>query len=335
MSVAPSSLGTQAIGEASRVVDGIYQLKLPVPFPLKFVASYLLEAPDGWTVVDPGFDYLPARRAWESEAAALGLDLARDVTRIIVTHLHPDHVGLARWMQNRSGAPVWMLKGEIRNARRVWGSGGTTEFVRFLIRNGMDEETARRTASSSSLSVELPEQLVPLHDGEKIELGGNRWRVIHTPGHSDFHFVMHEKERGVLLAGDQLLLRITPNIELWTHTAPRPLERFLASIGGLRDLEADLVLPGHGPLFHDLAGRVDELSSHHRERLAEMHAALEQGPDGEPATAYQVSQRVFEGELSDHQRRFALAETLAHLEHLVDGGRAERLDGGVVGYTAR
>jgi glyoxylase-like metal-dependent hydrolase (beta-lactamase superfamily II) len=335
LSVAPSSLGTQAIGEASRVVDGIYQLKLPVPFPLKFVASYLLEAPDGWTVVDPGFDYLPARLAWESGAAALGLDLARDVTRIIVTHLHPDHVGLARWMQGRSGAPVWMLEGEIRNARRVWGSGDTTEFVRFLIRNGMDEETARRTASSSSLSVELPEQLVPLHDGEEIELGGDGWRVIHTPGHSDFHFVMHEKERGILLAGDQLLLRITPNIELWTHTAPRPLERFLASIGGLRDLEADLVLPGHGPLFHDLAGRVDELSSHHQERLAKMHAALEQGPDGEPATAYQVSQRVFAGELSDHQRRFALAETLAHLEYLVDGGRAERLDGGVVGYAAR
>ena len=117
--VRPSSLAAQPIGEASPVLDGVHQLKLPVPFPLKFIASYLIEGDDGWTVIDPGFDYPPAREVWERECKRMGLDIDRDVTRIIVTHLHPDHIGLARWREERSGAPVWMLEDEISNARHV------------------------------------------------------------------------------------------------------------------------------------------------------------------------------------------------------------------------
>ena len=116
--VRPSHLAAQPIGEASRVSEDVYQLKLPVPFPLKFIASYLLPGEDGWTIIDPGFDYPPAREAWETEAGSVGLDF-ENVARIIVTHLHPDHVGLARWLQERSGAPVFMLEGEIENVRHV------------------------------------------------------------------------------------------------------------------------------------------------------------------------------------------------------------------------
>jgi glyoxylase-like metal-dependent hydrolase (beta-lactamase superfamily II) len=153
-------------------------------------------------------------------------------------------------------------------------------------------------------------------------------RVIHTPGHSDFHFVLHDERRRLLFAGDHLLLKITPNIGLWTYTAPRPLERYLGSIKDLRGLDADLVFPGHGPLFHDLDGRIDELVLHHEERLSVMRGALAD----RPATAFEVARRVFPDELSDHQLRFALAETVAHLEHLAGDGRAERLDGDVVRY---
>lgn len=332
MSVAPSTLGTQAIGETSRVSDGVYQVKLPVPFPLKFVASYLVEGRDGWTVIDPGFDYPPAREAWEAGAAEAGLDLDGDVTRIIVTHLHPDHIGLARWLEERSGAPVWMLEKEIEDARRVWNPDrGTDDFVRYLIRNGMDARTAEPTAGSTRLGVRLPERLHPLRAGDEIGLGHGEVRVLHTPGHSDFHFVLHDEQRRLLYAGDHLLLHITPNIGLWTYTAPRPLERYLDSLGGLRGLNVDTVFPGHGPLFHDLDGRIDELLLHHEERLDTMHAAF----DGKPATPYEISRRVFPEDLTEHQLRFALAETLAHLEHLEGDGRAERLeDGSVVSYRA-
>ena len=331
MSVAPSTLGTQPIGETSSVSDGVYQVKLPVPFPLKFVASYLVEDRDGWTVIDPGFDYPPARGTWEACAAEVGLDLERDLRRIIVTHLHPDHIGLARWLEGRSGAPVWMLEGEIEDARRVWDPDkGTEDFVHYLIRNGMDAQTAEPTAGSTKLVVRLPERLIPLRPGDSIELGGGEARVVHTPGHSDFHFVLHDERRRLLFAGDHLLLKITPNIGLWTYTAPRPLRRYLDSLQGLRGFGVDLVFPGHGPLFHDLDGRIDELLAHHEERLSVMLAAL----DGQSATPFEVARRVFPEDLTDHQLRFALAETLAHLEHLEGDGYVEQMADGVVSYRA-
>jgi glyoxylase-like metal-dependent hydrolase (beta-lactamase superfamily II) len=310
------------------VVEGVHQLKLPVPFPLKFIASYLIEGRDGWAVIDPGFDYPPAREVWESKAARMGLDLDRDVTRIIVTHLHPDHIGLARWLEGRSRAPVFMLEDEIANARHVWDPArGSEDFVKYMMRHGMDPETAGATAGTTRLGIRLPENLVPLQPEDRIELGGSEARVIHTPGHSDFHFILHDESRRLLFVGDHLLLEITPNIGLWTYTAPRPLQRYLDSIEGL---DVDLIFPGHGPLFHDLDGRIDELVRHHKERLSAMHGALA----GEPATAFEVARRVFPDELSDHQLRFAVAETLAHLEHLVDDGRAEHLGGDVVRYRA-
>ena len=331
LGVPPSSLGMQPTGEISRVSDGIYQLKLPVPFPLKFISSYLIEERNGWTVIDPGFDYPPARKTWEEGAAKVGLDLDRDVVRIIVTHLHPDHLGLARWLEGQSGAPVWMLEGEIENARHVWDPAkGTEEFVRYLMRNGMDAETAGATARTTRLGVRVPERLIPLSPGEIIELADSESRIVHTPGHSDFHFVLHDEGRRLLFAGDHLLLHITPNIGLWTYTAPRPLERYLDSLKGLRGLGVDLVFPGHGPLFHDLDGRVDELLLHHEERLFVTHSAF----DGEPATPFQIARRVFPEDLTDHQLRFALAETLAHLEHLAGDGCIERFEGDVVSYRA-
>jgi glyoxylase-like metal-dependent hydrolase (beta-lactamase superfamily II) len=331
VSVAPSALGSQPVGAAERVFEDVVQLKLPVPFPLGFVSSYLAPGDRGWTVVDPGFDYPEAREVWELRAPEVGLDLDGGVEKIVVTHLHPDHIGLARWLHERSGAPVFMLEKEIENARVLWNPNrDNEEFFRFLLRHGMDEENARPTAGTNDLGVRIPDEIHALHPGDDLSVGEGRFRVVHTPGHSDHHFMLHDEERGVLVAGDHLLLKITPNVGAWPYTEPRPLERYMHSLEGLRDLEAGTVLPGHGPVFHDVAGRVDELLSHHEERLDEMHASFR----GEPATAFGVSRRVFPEDLSPHQLRFALAETLAHLELLSDAGRAERLEDEVVRFRA-
>jgi glyoxylase-like metal-dependent hydrolase (beta-lactamase superfamily II) len=328
--VAASRLGSQPVGAAAEVAEGVYQLKLPVPFPLEFISVYLVRGDTGWTAIDAGFDYPAAREAWERGGREIGLDLDAELDRIIITHLHPDHVGAAHWLHERSGAPVYMLEGEIENARHLWEGERTVEdFVRYLTRHGMQVDLAEPTAGSNRFGIRLPE-LNPLRPGERLDLGGLRAEVIHVPGHSDYQFMLHDPERELLLAADHVLLEITPNIGLWTYTEPQPLDRYLKSLEGLRGLRPETVLPAHGPVFHDLDGRIDELLAHHEERLEVTHEAF----DGEPETSYAIARRVFREGLTDHQLRFALAETLAHLEHLVLQGRAERIEGAVVTYRA-
>jgi glyoxylase-like metal-dependent hydrolase (beta-lactamase superfamily II) len=170
--------------------------------------------------------------------------------------------------------------------------------------------------------------MLPLQEGEKIELGAGAARVLHAPGHADHQVMLHDEGRKVLFAADHVMLEITPNIGLWPDTKGRPLARYLESLSSLRGLDADLVLPGHGPLFHDFDGRVDELLLHHEERLDLMHRTL----GDEPRTPFAVSREVFRYSLSLYERCFALAETLAHLEYLVSEGRAERVEDGHVAF---
>lgn len=329
--VEPSDLAVQPVGEAARVAEGVYQLKLPVPLPLVFVSVYLIEGDDGWTIVDAGYEYPETYEVWERGAQSIGLDLARDVARIVVTHFHPDHIGAARWLQERTGAPVYLLDEEIPNARRVWEEGREPGlFTGNMVRNGMPREMAEEAASGNRSGLRLPDEFQPLRAGEKLDLGGGTARVIHAPGHAEHQLMLHDEGRGILYAADHILLKITPNVGLWPESRPRPLARYLDSISGQRGLDASLVLPGHGPVFHDLAGRIDELLAHHDERLDAMLDTLTNGP----RTPYEVSRIVFRGGLTGYQKIFALAETLAHLEYLEGQGRAARSENGVVRYEA-
>ena len=330
MSVAPSTLGAQPVGEAAEVAEGVWQIKLPVPFPLEFVSVYLVRGADGWTLVDAGYDYPPAREAWEAGALAAGCDLTRDVERIVVTHFHPDHIGAARWLQELSAATVFLLEAEIPFARGLWGSPDPSPFVDLLVRHGMPLEMAKKGAAGMRSGLELPEEMSPLFAGEKVPLGDGAVRILHAPGHADNQLMLHDEGRGILYAADHLMLGITPNIGIWPETESHPLARYLDSLDGMRGLEVDLVLPGHGPVFHDLEGRIAEISGHHAERLEAMRATLEAGP----RTPYEVSGIVFRVTLSVYQRAFALAETLAHLDHLVLEGRAGSRDDEMVTYEA-
>jgi glyoxylase-like metal-dependent hydrolase (beta-lactamase superfamily II) len=321
--VQPSRLGTQPIGEVALVADGIYQLKIPVPIPLGFVSAYLIEDHDGWTLLDTGFDYPDGRAAWEAGAASIGLDLGGDVRRILVSHFHPDHLGAARWLQELSGAPVYMLGEEIEHSRLVWESDDAgTSLVDGLISNGMPRDLAEEAGKQMRTRLKLPQKLVPLCAGEEISLCGSAARVVRAPGHADYQYMLHLEQRGILFAADHVLLRITPNIGLWPESLPHPLVRYLKSLSSMRDMPVSIVLPGHGPLFHDLQGRIDELLLHHEERLEVMRAEITDGP----RTPFEVSGSVFRETLTLYERCFALAETLAHLDHLVLEGRAQRVE---------
>ena len=328
--VRAAGLATQGVGEAAEVVEGVWQIKLPVPFPLGFVSVYLVEGDDGWTLIDAGYDYLPAREAWREGSRAAGYDLSRDVARIVVTHFHPDHVGAARWLQEVSAAPVFMMEREIPFARRLWGSPDAKPFVALLVRHGMPREMAETAAGAMRSGLPLPEEILPLRAGEKVPMGDGSARVIHAPGHADHQLMLHDEGRRILYAADHVMVGITPNVGLWPETEPYPLARYLEALASMRGLDADLVLPGHGPVFRDLGGRVSELAAHHAERLDAMRAEIKTVPK----SAYEVSRRLFRGTLTLQQRTFALAETLAHLDHLVLEGRAQAQEGETVTYEA-
>jgi glyoxylase-like metal-dependent hydrolase (beta-lactamase superfamily II) len=186
----------------------------------------------------------------------------------------------------------------------------------------MPRELAEEAGTEMRAQLKLPEKLLPLRAGEEIALGRGTARVVHAQGHADYQYMLHDECRGILFAADHVLLRITPNIGLWPESLPHPLARYLKSLSGMRGMNVNLVLPGHGPVFHDLEGRIDELLHHHEQRLEVMQAEIKD----RPRTPFEVSGAVFRETLTLYERCFALAETLAHLDHLALEGRAERIE---------
>jgi glyoxylase-like metal-dependent hydrolase (beta-lactamase superfamily II) len=318
------------------VAPDIIQVQIPLPFALKIVNCYLVRGPAGWALVDTGINWLPALEAWERALDAHGLR-ASDIRAIYVTHYHPDHIGLAGWWQQRSGAPVLMTPIEQTAAQEAWGGAplsGPSMFDIFR-QHGMPaqaiEAVAVNVARTRAMLDPLPTvtalDLVP---AQPLALCGRPFQPLILEGHADAQLALYEAATGTLLVADHVLVKISPNISYGPRPTPHPLARYLASFAQLEALEVATVLPGHGPVFHDLGGRIAQLRAHHAERLDTMAALVSQA-----TTAYDVCCRVFPmPSLTPHQHQFALGETIAHLEQLVLTGRAERLAGEVVRYRA-
>ena len=311
-----------------QVAEGIFQVQLPLPFPLRIVNSYVLRDGDGWTIIDTGINYLAGRAAWQ--AALVKLEIApKTIQRIILTHAHPDHYGMAGWLAEQSSAPVQLAPLEQEFVITAWHAGAANEqvVVDFFQAHGMPTELAEQVrhsmAETRAMTLPWPTTSV-IEPGVSIQIGARNFQVIATPGHSDQHLAFYCAEERLLLCGDAVLIKITPNISLWPHGRPNPPADFLQSLDLLATLHVDLALPGHGPLIRAFGERLAELRAHHHERLEIMEQATAGG-----ATAFSICTAVFPTTaLSPHQMRFAMAETLAHLEYLVGVGRLER-DGGM------
>lgn len=318
-------------GEPVEVEPGILWLRLPLPFALDHVNLWLLEDGDGrWTAVDCGYADERSRALWEGVVVgALG---GKWPHRVLATHFHPDHLGLAGWLVERaSGAPLLMSRTEWLTGRML--ALDTSEaFLEagdaYWRQAGMPEDAVRRARERGNAYrrgvVVPPARVERVAAGDELELAGSRWRVIVGEGHAPEQVTLYSAERGVLIAADQILPRISPVVGVWASTPEQdPLGEFLRSLGRYRDLPADTrVLPSHDAPFRGLHGRLDALAGHHARRLDVVRGACSGGGQ---ATAAEVMRVLFPRALDPHQAGFALAETLAHLEHLRAAGELERV----------
>ncbi len=325
-------------GESVEIAPGVRWLRMRLPFQLDHINLWLIDCGDSWCAVDTGFADDATRAAWDTVLNRLD----KPLNRLIVTHFHPDHLGLATWLQARTGATLAMTLGEFLTAHAVWnevGGHGARFMCEQFRQNGLDGERLekfRTRGSGYRLSMpELPQHYERLRDGNEIRLGAHTWRVIDGYGHSPEHAALQCRELGLLISGDMLLPRISTNISVLAATPDDDgLGRFLASLARYaRELPAEtLVLPAHGLPFVGLQQRIAELQAHHDERLELLVAACDK-----PQSAAELMSVLFPRPLDTHQTMFALGETLAHLNHLQQVGRLrkDRSPDGIVSFTRK
>lgn len=317
---------TPEFGETLEVAPGIHWLRMPLPFALNHVNLWLVAEADGWTVIDTGYNDDASRAAWD--AVLDGLMAGGAVRRLVITHFHPDHIGLAGRFAERFGVEMWITYGEYAAAHLAWDHAASSDqdlWTEFIVANGIARETAEGMREGRArfrrTVMPVPVPMRRLWDGEVIALGGRNFRVITGAGHSPEHAAFFCPEINLLISGDQVLPRITTNVGVW-YTEPygNPLLQYLDSLEKFRSVREDaLVLPSHNRPFTGLHDRLDGLIAHHDERLA-----LVAGACDEPKLAAELLPVMFKRTLDRGSIGLALGEALAHLNYLVHDGRLVR-----------
>jgi glyoxylase-like metal-dependent hydrolase (beta-lactamase superfamily II) len=318
-----------------QLASDLWRVKVPLPFRLREVNLYLLRGKDDYTLIDAGIDTADARAAFDAALGELGVR-ETDIGRVYVTHMHPDHVGMSG-RRARAGSRVFLMADEERRARFVWGTEPLSDWIAYTREHGAGGEIAEGIVAAVNTlrrAVSLPERFEHVRDGDTVEAGARRLRVVWTPGHSDYHYVLVDDDARVIFCGDQLLPAITPNIGLYPECRPNPLEDFLWSLGRFEREAAYTVLPGHGENYATLPQRIGQFRVHHDERLAGVRSQVASGDGRSGVTAYDIVRHFWGDTLSTHEVRFALVEVVAHLEYLRLRGEIAREDaGGVRRYT--
>lgn len=329
MSTTPSSLCVVPLfaeppppGHAVEVAPGVLWFSTPLPFRLRAVNHWLIRDDDGWTLIDCGFP-LPEVQE-QIETTWLRVLGGLPITRLIVTHHHPDHVGNCRWICERWGILPSMTAAAYAHAEKIFGEQWPEEGARrlaFWVRHGLSstaaEEINKGWNEHRAFSSSLPETYRRLNDGEVIRIGGDEWQVILAHGHAPEQALLHMPQRNLLIAADQVLPKISPNISVVDEDST-PLALFLESNRRIAETCGDvIVLPGHETPFSGLHARLKGLEMHHQRRLATIEAALKL----KPQSAADLVPLLF-GKVPAFEMGLAIGEAIAHLHHLVAQKRA-------------
>ncbi len=332
-------------GQTLEVATGVRWIRMSLPFALNHINLWLLrdelDGRQGWTVVDCCIDRAESRAQWE-QVFTTSLE-GLPILRVVVTHMHPDHIGLAHWLCERWDARLWISATDYNVARL--GALGPSGFggeaaADYFASHGLNdpasvEQIKARTSYFSSLVPSVPAQYRRMADGDVLTIGGREWRCISGYGHAPEHIALACDALRVLIGGDMMLPRISTNVSVYeVEPEANPLKLFLDSIDRFRDLSDDtLTLPSHGKPFTGLHIRIDQLHDHHRDRLAEVMQAC-----GERAhNAAEILPIMFPRPLDLHQKTFAMGEAVAHLHALWFEGKLVRELGadGVYRFTVR
>lgn len=319
------------------VADGLRWVRMGLPFALNHINLWLLrdavDGTEGWTVVDCGVDRAESRAQWEwiFEHALDGLP----IVRVIVTHMHPDHIGLADWLCQRWTTPqhtcrLWMSATDHLAARTLSQQApmdGRHGMADFFASHGMtDPEQLNairgRANYYPNLVPSVPRQYRRLQGGDRVRIGGRDWRCVAGYGHAPEHIALYDSERHLLISGDMVLPRISTNVSVFeSEPEGDPLRLFLTSLDAYTDLsEGTVVLPSHGQPFVGLHERLKQLHDHHRDRLAELLQACQ----AQAMSAADAVPVLFQRKLDVHQTTFAMGEAIAHLNALWHRGSLQR-----------
>lgn len=321
-------------GVAIVVAPGIKWIKMPLPFALNHINLWLLadEFNDkkGWAIVDCGIAKDPVKALWEQifNTSLEGLP----ITRVIVTHMHPDHVGLAGWLCEKWQVPLFMSMTDYM-VSRLWtvnaeagaGTGGDMAVAHFARHGLTDPENQEKIRARATYYPGLvstpPASFHRLIGGQCMQIGDHQWELIAGYGHAPEHIALFCKELNVLISGDMILPKISTNISVFDYEPEaNPLPLYLASLHQYAHLPKDvLVLPSHGKPFLGLHERIHQQQQHHADRLAEVLAMCTK-----PVTVSEIVPKMFKRELDLHQLTFAMGEALAHLHALYFEGKIRR-----------
>ena len=320
------------------VAPGVHWFWTDLPFGLGTVNQWLIRDHDGWTMVDCGFPDASAQAQIEAIWSRVLEGLP--ITRLLVTHHHLDHAGNCRWICERWGIVPSMTDTAYHEAQTnlgpVWKERAPQRLA-FLLRHGVPASIGTEINGTWNRGrdqvAQLPERWQSLKEGDVFRIRDNEWRIIVAEGHAPGQALLHAPAMDLLIAGDQILPSISPNVShLTDRPDATPLAEFLNSNRRIAQACGDvLALPSHGTPFRGLHARIQELESHHAQRLQVVEDALITGP----RTAADLLPSVFGRQLSGFDVALALGETIAHLQYLVNQGRAFRVDqNGLVLFSA-